>query len=174
METFEVTILAPIPDILKHSVFRRCVQWLEVAPTKTLTPDPTKAELVPEDVETCEPVPLYVRPAEHLTEVRTEQLAAKRKLFEIEEAAHRAAEQKRQDTENERTVEALALVSKRQHQRAEDWKRAQICAQQVREEQTVAKQHEREKWHLKDHQQQQLVIRSSVARVTLWKRARLA
>ena len=144
------------------------------AATKTLTPDPTKAELVPEDVETCEPVPLYVRPAEHLTEVRTEQLAAKRKLFEIEEAAHRAAEQKRQDTENERTVEALALVSKRQHQRAEDWKRAQICAQQVREEQTVAKQHEREKWHLKDYQQQQLVIRSSVARVTLWKRARLA
>jgi len=143
------------------------------AATKAPTSVPTKAEFVQEDVETCEPVPLCVR-SEHLTEVQTQQLATKRKLYEVEEAAHRAAEQKRQDTDRERTVEALALVSKRQHQRAEDWKRAQVCAQQVREEQAVAKQHEREKWHLKDHQQQQAVIRSSVARVTLWKRARLA
>jgi len=144
------------------------------AATKTPTFEPTSAEFAPEDVETCEPVPLYVRPLEHLTEMRTQQLAAKRKLFEVEEAAHRAAEQERQDIEKERTAEALALVSKEQHQRAEDWKHAQLRAQQVRAEQAVAKQHERVKWHLKDQQQQQLVIAHSLNRVALWKRARLA
>lgn len=135
-------------------------------------PEPIIDALVPEDVvEACEPVPLDVQPVEQLTELRTQQLTAKRKLFEMEEAAHRAAEHKLQEMEKKRAEE---LVTEQQRQRAEDWKRAQVLTQRIRTERAVAKQHERQKWLLKDEQQQQAAVMQSVNRVALWKRARLA
>ena len=149
------------------------------APAKAASiPEPVKSAailepiidaLVPEDVvETCE---LNVRRVEQLTKLRTQQLAAKRKLFQMEEAAHRAAAQKLQEMEKRRPEE---LLSKQQQQRADDWKRAQVLTERIRTERAVAKQHEREKLLMKDEQQQQAAVFQSVNRVALWKRARLA
>jgi len=151
-------------------------------PSSTPQPTPTKApttpaeqitDFLPDESETCEPVPLYIRPVECAMEVRAQQLDVKRKLYESEEAAHRAEEQKLREMEKQRLMEVLALVSKRRHQRAKDWKYAQDEAQRVRNERAVALQHERQKWLIKDEQQQQAVITQSSNRVSLWKRARL-
>ena len=112
----------------------------------------------------------------HLTdaaaEKRTQELSARRRLIEEEEA------RQRNEAENKRIAEVMELVGRRALQRATAWKAAQQEAQRVRAERDASEQQaeksKKRKRQIEDEQNQQTAITQSVRRLATWRRIRLS